>query len=202
MSMGMKPFQNTEVKSQREILFKTTANIAVLTGCLPAVGLAVVDDETPRVYTRMGGLLEKYQDGPRGWQILAPSGWNKFDGEVGTYDVKWQDLVDSKENIKLSSNPVKSTTTSIDILGDVKEVGKSLASKRDAKLVSASERLTEGILFYTFEFALSEGSHQILCLSVNKGKIWSLDANSTEKRWSKRSDMYKNVVGSFMPKLS
>jgi len=55
--MGMKPFQNTEVKSRREILFKTTANIAVLTGCLPAVGLAVVDDETPRVYTRMGGLL-------------------------------------------------------------------------------------------------------------------------------------------------
>lgn len=36
---------------------------------------------------------EKYQDS-RGWQILAPSGWNKFDGEVGAYDIKWQDLVD------------------------------------------------------------------------------------------------------------
>lgn len=74
---------------------------------------AVVTDETPRVTTRMGGLLEKYQDSPRGWQILAPSGWNKFEGEVGAYDVKWQDLVDPKENIKVSSTPVKSTTTSM-----------------------------------------------------------------------------------------
>ena len=75
--------------------------------------LAVVSEETPRISTRMGGLLEKYQDGGRGWQILAPSGWNKFDGEVGTYDVKWQDLVDPRENIKVSSTPVKSTTTSM-----------------------------------------------------------------------------------------
>lgn len=78
----------------------------------PQSSFAVVTDETPKVTTRMGGLLEKYQDS-RGWTILAPSGWNKFDGEVGAYDVKWQDLVDPTENIKLSSTPVKSTTTSV-----------------------------------------------------------------------------------------
>ena len=44
---------------------------------------------------------------------MAPSGWNKFDGEVGAYDVKWEDLVDSTANIKVSSTPVKSTTTSV-----------------------------------------------------------------------------------------
>lgn len=74
--------------------------------------LAEVTEETPRVTTRMGGLLERYQDS-RGFVILAPSGWNKFDGEVGAYDVKWQDLVDPRENIKISSTPVKSTTTSM-----------------------------------------------------------------------------------------
>lgn len=57
-------------------------------------------------------LQERYQD-PRGWQILAPSGWNKFDGEVGAYDVKWQDLVDPTDNIKVATSPVKSTTTSM-----------------------------------------------------------------------------------------
>jgi len=163
---------------------------------------AVVSEETPKVTTRMGGLLEKYQDGPRGFQILAPSGWNKFEGEVGAYDVKWQDLVDPKENIKLSSTPVKSTTTSIDVLGDVQTLGESLATKRNAKLISAKERLTDGILFYVFNFAINDGTHQLLELCVNKGKIWSLDANTTEKRWSKREDMYNNVVGSFMPKLN
>jgi photosystem II oxygen-evolving enhancer protein 2 len=73
---------------------------------------------------------------------------------------------------------------------------------QNAKLVKAEERLTDGILFYTFEFAVNDGTHQLLCLSVNKGKIWSLDANSSEKRWSKKEAMYHNVVGSFLPKLT
>ncbi len=146
---------------------------------------------------------ERFQDGPRGLSLLAPSGWNKFDGEVGAYDLKWQDLVDPTENIKISSTPVKSTTTSISALGeDVQDIGAKLAAKRDAKLVKAEERLTEGILFYVFEFAINDGTHQLLSLSVNKGRIWSLDASTTEKRWPKRSEMYYNVVGSFVPKLT
>jgi hypothetical protein len=61
----------------------------------------------------MGGLLEAFQDGGRGVRLMAPSGWNKFEGEVGAYDLKWQDLVDPSENIKISSTPVKSTTESV-----------------------------------------------------------------------------------------
>jgi len=163
---------------------------------------AVVDEETPRAVTRMGGLLEAFQDGPRSIRIMVPSGWNKFDGEVGAYDIKWQDLVDKSENIKISSTPVKSSTTSIDVLGEVQAVGESLASKRNAKLISATERLTDGILFYKFDFAINDGTHQLLQLCVCKGKLWSIDASSTEKRWSKRSELYENVFGSFMPKLS
>eukprot|EP00978_Attheya_sp_CCMP212_P013645 scaffold34265_cov58-Attheya_sp.AAC.3 len=190
--------------SRRESLAKTAAAFVGVVGGIsmnPLVALAEPTDETPRIVTRMGGLLEKYQDGARGWIILAPSGWNKFEGEVGAYDVKWQDLVDPRENIKVSSTPVKSTTTSINVLGDVKELGANLAAKRNAKLINAEERLTDGILFYTFDFAINDGTHQILQLCVNKGKVWSLDANTTEKRWSKREEMYNNVVGSFLPKL-
>ena len=133
---------------------------------------------------------------------MVPSGWNKFEGEVGAYDLKWQDLVDPSENIKVSSTPVKSTTVSIDALGDVEKVGESLAAKRNAKLVSATERLTDGILFYKFDFAINDGTHQLLQLCVCKGKVWSVDANSKEKRWEKRSELYENVLGSFMPKLA
>jgi hypothetical protein len=89
----------------------TIAVVATTATATPA--FAEPTDETPRTTTRMGGLLEKYQDSNRGWVILAPSGWNKFDGEVGAYDVKWQDLVDPRDNIKVSSTPVKSTTTSM-----------------------------------------------------------------------------------------
>lgn len=100
--------------NRRQVVESAAASV-LATGSfvVAAPALAVITDETPRVTTRMGGLLEKYQDSNRGWSILAPSGWNKFDGEVGAYDVKWQDLVDPRDNIKVSSTPVKSTTTSM-----------------------------------------------------------------------------------------
>ena len=172
---------------------------AVIPAILPAN--AEVSEETPRTITRMGGLLEPFQDGPRSIRMMTPSGWNKFDGEVGAYDLKWQDLVDPTENIKVSSNPVKSTTSSINALGEVQAVGESLAAKRNAKLISATERLTDGILFYKFEFAIADGTHQLLQLCVCKGKVWSIDANSKEKRWGQRAQLYENVLGSFMPKV-
>lgn len=147
-------------------------------------------------------IQEPFQDGTRSVRIMVPSGWNKFEGEVGAYDLKWQDLVDQSENIKISSTPVKSTTLSIEALGEVQSVGESLAAKRNAKLISATERLTDGILFYKFDFAISDGTHQLLQLCVCKGKLWSLDASAKEKRWEKRSELYENVLGSFMPKLA
>lgn len=116
--------------------------------------------------------------------------------------MKWQDLVDPTENIKISSTPVKSTVESVASLGDVQKLGESLAAKRNAKLISAEERLTDGILFYTFEFAINDGTHQLLMLCIGKGKLWSVDANAKEKRWKKREELYRNVLGSFMPKLN
>ena len=88
------------------------------------------------------------------------------------------------------------------VLADVQELGKALAAKRNARLVKASERLTDGILFYLFEFAISDGTHQLLQLCVCKGKLWSLDASAKEKRWSKREELYERIAGSFMPKLA
>jgi photosystem II oxygen-evolving enhancer protein 2 len=150
----------------------------------------------------MGGLLEPYSDTARGFRIMAPTGWNRFDGEVGAFDVKWQDLVDPTENVKISSTPVKSTTESVGALGPVEELGIRLAQKRNAELVAASARVTEGVLFYTFDFAIADGTHQLLTLAVAKGKLWSLDANAKEKRWSKRSELYQNIAGSFVPSLN
>ncbi|GMH86433.1 hypothetical protein TrVE_jg3938 [Triparma verrucosa] len=165
---------------------------------------AWASEEVDRVTTRMGGLLEKYQDSRGGWIINCPSGWNKFEGEAGAYDVKWQDLVSPNENIKVSSTPVTGEIKEIGKLGAVEELGAKLATKRGAKLLSSEDRLTDGIQFYTFEFSVPEtNAHQFLQLSVSKGKIWSLDANALgENRWEKRKDIYKNVLGSFMPKLS
>jgi photosystem II oxygen-evolving enhancer protein 2 len=87
-------------------------------------------------------------------------------------------------------------------LGDVQALGKSLADKRNAKLISAKERLTDGIVFYKFDFAINDGTHQLLQLCIGKGKLWSIDASAKEKRWSQREELYNNVLDSFMPKLA
>lgn len=190
------------VLSRRATLQQATlTTIATVTAPSVAFAGAAGEDE-PRITSRMGGLLEPYQDGARGLRLMAPSGWNKFDGEVGAFDVKWQDLVDPTENIKISSSPVKSTTESVEALGPVQEVGERLAARRSAKLLNASQRTTEGVVFYTFDFALSDKTHQLLLLCVCKGKLWSVDANSKEKRWDKREELYKNVLGSFVPRLN
>lgn len=145
----------------------------------------------------------QYQDA-RGWLINPPSGWNKFDGEPGAYDVKWQDLVSPMENIKVSSTPVSSDINSVLRLGQVETLGLKLAKKRQGDLISYQSRVTNGVLFYDFEFYIpATDVHQLLQLCICKGKIWSVDAGAVgEKRWAKRAEMYGNVLGSFMPKLS
>jgi len=212
-AFGITPFSSpllettTPEISRRDSLANVAKSLVVGIATLgtlgPSVANAIPDDETARITTRMGGLLDRYQDVNLGISILAPSGWNKFEGEVGAYNLKWQDLVSPDENIKISSTPVKSTTTSINALGeDIQALGLSLAEKRNAKLIRANERFTDGVLYYEFDFAINDGTHQLLSLSVLKGRVWSVDANCQEKRFAKRKEMYDNVIGSFVPKLT
>jgi hypothetical protein len=57
--------------------------VATATTTLPIVSNAEPAEDTPRVVDRMGGLLERYQDVSKGFTLLSPSGWNKFEGEAG-----------------------------------------------------------------------------------------------------------------------
>lgn len=38
-------------------------------------------------------------------------------------------------------------------------------------------------------------------LVVGKGRLWNLSTTAATKRWAKRRDLYKNILGSFAPKL-
>ena len=93
--------------------------------------------------------------------MVAPSVWNKFEGEAGACDAKWEDVVNPLENIKMSSSPVKSTIISIasvqvpwnvhftknTFLPFSFNAHETLASKRDAKCLKAEERQKEGMQF-------------------------------------------------------
>jgi len=150
---------------------------------------------------KMGGLLEAYNDVNKGWKINKPSGWNQFDTLPGVYEIKWEDIVASnKEVLMVSTSPVKSTTTSIEYIGDLKEVGEKLAKTRGKELVSAEAVEKEGILFYMYDFK-SADARELYQLCINKGRLWSVDASAPNKRWDKVGDLYTNALLSFMPKL-
>jgi len=42
--------------------------------------------------------------------------------------------------------------------------------------------------------------HEYLALTINRGKLFRLSTVTSNKRWSKRQELYKNVVLSFVPK--
>jgi len=191
--------------ARREFV-STVAGAAVVGtfGALVSAEEAATIPEVSRNINRMGGLLEPNTEPGCPFKLFKPSNWNYFSGagSEGAYDAKWVDIV-NPDSVIVTSSPVKSTTTSVTALGDVKAFGEKLAAKRGCELVEATARNTEGIDMYQFEFQYSGGNEkrEIYLLSVNKGKLWALTCTSISKRWSKRRELYMNLAGSFVPKL-
>ena len=145
----------------------------------------------------MGGILEPFIDARKGYKLLKPSGWNKFDTDPGVFDVKFQDLIEPFETVLVSTSPV-TTAESVTALGELDEVGKKFAKSRDAELIDAKSRSVGGALTYTFELK-GPVYHEFLLLTINKGKLYRLACTSTNKRWGKRQELYKNIALSFVP---
>jgi hypothetical protein len=149
-------------------------------------------------FSRMGGLLEPYLDVQRGFKLYRPSGWNQFDADPGVYDVKFQDIIESETTVQVSTSPVQ-TATSVTALGELDAVGAKFAKSREAKLVEAKQRDVDGSLVYIFELQ-GEAFHELLALCINRGKLYRVSAVTSNKKWNKRAELYKNVVLSFVPR--
>ncbi|KAJ1454016.1 hypothetical protein M885DRAFT_522498 [Pelagophyceae sp. CCMP2097] len=147
---------------------------------------------------RLGGALEKFADVNRGFRLLKPTTWNQFEGEAGAYDFRWVDVVSAVDSITVSTSAYGGT--SIDGIATVDKLGAKLSKNRDSVVIASSARVTDGILFYEYEFD-GEMGHELLALCVNKNRLWQISAKSTTKNWKKKQAIYKAVVASFVPKL-
>ena len=139
----------------------------------------------------------------RGFRLNKPAAWNDFDGEAGSYERRWVDIVARDETVTVSTSPVKPTTQSVELLGDPKVIGAKFASARNAKLEAARARSTDGLLFYDFTFGPSADTnvHELLTLVVAKSKLWSISCKAPSKTWESRAPIFANVIGSFFPRL-
>ncbi|KAJ8598817.1 hypothetical protein CTAYLR_008654 [Chrysophaeum taylorii] len=169
---------------------------AAATGAAPALAAESIDPAT----SRMGGQLEKFVDVNRGFRLMKPTTWNQFDGEVGAYDLRWTDLVETTASVTVSSSSYSGA--SIDALADVDALGGKLQKSRSADLLAKRARVSDGVLFYDFEFGNpTTATHELLAMCVNKNRLWQISAKSPEKSWAKRADLLHTVVESFVPKL-
>ena len=97
----------------------------------------------------------------------------------------------------MSSSAV-ATATSVTALGELDAVGEKFAKSRSAKLVSAKSREVDGALVYTFELQ-GDLYHELLSLTINRGKLFRLNTVTSNKKWAKREELYKNIHLSFVP---
>lgn len=163
-----------------------------------ATAVGIRGAEAAEAPSKMGGLLEPFIDVQRGYKLYKPSGWSQFDADPGVYDIKFQDIIEPETTVSVSSSPVQ-TATSISALGDLQTVGTKFATSRNAKLVSSNERDSDGSLVYTFELE-GELYHELLALTINRGKLYRLTTVTSNKKWKKREELYQNIVLSFVPK--
>ncbi|KAK4531413.1 hypothetical protein CCYA_CCYA08G2270 [Cyanidiococcus yangmingshanensis] len=146
-------------------------------------------------------LLELYVDLQRGYKMYRPKGWNEFDGDPGNtkYEKKFQDIIQPLEFVTVYSIPVKPGKT-LESLGDAEAVGRRLAEKRGATLVAANQKESNGVLYYIFEY-VREPVHQLSLITINRGRLFSVNASASEARWKRLEKLLRAVVDSFVPQL-
>ena len=188
---------SSAVSSRRELL-SAVPRVATLAAAASVLGGASSPALADEGFSKMGGLLEPFVDTQKGYKLYKPAGWNQFDADPGVYDVKFQDIIESETTVQVSTSPVQ-TATSVTALGELDEVGAKFAKSRSAEVVAASKREVEGSLLYQFELK-GETYHELLALCINRGKLYRVSTVTSNKKWNKRAELYKNVVLSFVPR--
>jgi photosystem II oxygen-evolving enhancer protein 2 len=150
--------------------------------------------------------LKSYVDSIDGYKFLYPNGWLPVKVTDGP-DVVLHDIIERTENVSVVINPVPEGKTLVD-LGTPGEVGYQLQKKaiappgsgRQAELVNAEARESGDKTYYLLEYNVklpNQERHNIASVAVNRGKLYTLNASTTEKRWGKLKDMFEIVAKSF-----
>ena len=150
--------------------------------------------------------LKSYVDSTDGYKFLYPNGWLPVKVTDGP-DVVLHDIIERTENVSVVINPVPEGKTLVD-LGTPGEVGYQLQKKaiappgsgRKAELVNAEARESGDKTYYLLEYNVklpNQERHNIASVAVNRGKLYTLNASTTEKRWGKLKDMFEIVAKSF-----
>ncbi|NEP09380.1 MAG: photosystem II oxygen evolving complex protein PsbP [Symploca sp. SIO1A3] len=150
--------------------------------------------------------LQSYVDSTDGYEFLYPSGWLPVKVTDGP-DVVLHDIIEITENVSVVISPVPEGSTLAE-LGTPGEVGYQLQknaiappnSNRQAELVNAEKLESRDKNYYILEYSVklpNEQRHDIASVGVSRGKLFTFNVSTTEKRWEKMHDLFETVVKSF-----
>ncbi len=154
------------------------------------------------------GGLNSFIDSTDGYRFLYPNGWLSVKVANGP-DVVFHDIIVQTENISMVINPVPGKKKLAD-LGTPTEVGYQLGksaiappdSGRTAELINAESREIADRTYYLLEYLVTlpnqEKRHNLASAIVYRGKLYTMNASTSEDRWEKMAPILTKSVKSFM----
>jgi photosystem II oxygen-evolving enhancer protein 2 len=158
--------------------------------------------------------LKNYVDSTDGYEFFYPNGWLPVKVSSGP-DIVFHDLIELTENVSVVISPVPQGKTLAD-LGTPGEVGYKLAksampaaseaiappdSGRKAELVNAGMRESGGKTYYILEYTVKANQqlrHDLATVAVSRGKLFTFNASTPERRWPKVQKTFERVINSFL----
>jgi photosystem II oxygen-evolving enhancer protein 2 len=150
--------------------------------------------------------LQGYIDTADGYKFLYPNGWVAVKTTKGA-DIIFHDLIESSENISVVISQVDKDKKLSD-LGTAADVGYKLGknaiapagSGREAELISAETNEVKGKTYYILEYDVklpNSRRHNIASVVVSRGKLFTFNASTTDRRWQKMKKVFGEVISSF-----
>jgi photosystem II oxygen-evolving enhancer protein 2 len=152
------------------------------------------------------GLLP-YSDVRDGYRLLYPNGWVQKTVQGGA-DLLFHDIIQPMENLSVVIGELKSVQNLAD-LGTPEDVGARVRdriiappeSDRRATLISASAEQFNNQDYYWLEYAIELPNgvkrHDLVSVTANRQRLYTLDISAPESRWEKVKEMFSQVVHSF-----
>ena len=155
--------------------------------------------------------LQSYVNTSKGYEFLYPNGWIPVTlgaSAKRTVDVVFRDLVERTENVSVIINEVPEDKT-LEDLGSPSEVGYRLLkainntpeSEREAEFIRAEARENNDRQYYLLEYEenLPEQGprHNIASVAVSRGKIFTFNLSTPQRRWDTVKDTFEVAAKSF-----
>jgi photosystem II oxygen-evolving enhancer protein 2 len=150
--------------------------------------------------------LQSYVNTYKGYEFLYPNGWVPVKVSSGP-DVVLHDIIEETENASVIISDVPDGK-SLEELGTPSEVGYRLSknaiappdSNRTAELVDAKSRQIGDETYYLLEYAVTlptQTRHNLASVVVRRGQLFTYNLSTTEKRWEKAQEKFRQSVNSF-----